>query len=329
MVGEMKLALLGTGKIVKDALLALEELPQIELTAILARPHSRDKAEQLAHTYGIGKVYTDYDELLRETEADCIYVGLVNSVHYEYAARALAAGRHVIVEKPFCPTVAKTRALIRQAQARHLYLFEAVTLWHLPNFARLQECLPALGPIRIVQANYSQYSSRYEAYRHGRVLPAFDPQLYGGALYDINFYNISLVTGLFGAPREVGYAANIGPNGVDTSGIVTLGYPEFRASCTGAKDSASPGFAIIQGENGWLRVNGAPNELRSLDICAGGRQETIEANCHAHRMVHEFEDFQRVQETADYTAMLDWLEMTETVSETLGRADQSAGISRS
>ena len=81
----MKLALIGTGKIIEDALFAMEPVESIERTAIFARPHSRDKAEKFAKQYAIKEVYTDYEELLEKTEADTVYIGLINSAHYPYA----------------------------------------------------------------------------------------------------------------------------------------------------------------------------------------------------------------------------------------------------
>ena len=183
----MKLAILGTGFIVHEgALPALQSVPEIEVTAIFARPHSKEKADALAVKYAIPQVYTDYDELLSSTDVDFVYVGLTNSVHYEYAKKALMSGKHIIMEKPFASTVAEVEELRDLALARHLYMFEAVTLLHTPNFQAIRETLPKLGKIKAVQANYSQYSSRYDKYLSGVVQPAFDPELSGGALYDIN-----------------------------------------------------------------------------------------------------------------------------------------------
>ena len=79
----MKLSILGTGKIVHDALDALKEVPDIELTSVFARPKSRAKAEALAKEWNIPQVWTDYAQLLAEDAADFVYVGLVNTVHYE------------------------------------------------------------------------------------------------------------------------------------------------------------------------------------------------------------------------------------------------------
>ena len=299
----MKLAILGTGKIVHDLLEALKEVPDIEVTSVFARPKSRAKAEALASEWNIPRVYTDYAELLANDDADFIYVGLINTVHYEYTKQALAAGKSVIVEKPFAPTYAEVKELVDLAQAKHAMLLEAVTLLYLPNFQAMQDALKSLGPVHAVTANYSQYSSRYDKYKDGVVLPAFDPALAGGALYDINIYNLNLICGLFGAPEHATYTANRGFNGVDTSGVAVLQYPSFFATAVGAKDSASDGFCIIQGEDGWLEMQGAPNELPRVVVHAEGKDCVVEANAYAHRMVHEFQAFARIHEGGDWEAV--------------------------
>lgn len=299
----MKLAILGTGKIVHDLLEALKEVPDIEVTSVFARLKSRAKAEALASEWNIPRVYTDYAELLANDDADFIYVGLINTVHYEYTKQALAAGKSVIVEKPFAPTYAEVKELVDLAQAKHAMLLEAVTLLYLPNFQAMQDALKSLGPVHAVTANYSQYSSRYDKYKDGVVLPAFDPALAGGALYDINIYNLNLICGLFGAPEHATYTANRGFNGVDTSGVAVLQYPSFFAMAVGAKDSASDGFCIIQGEDGWLEMQGAPNELPRVVVHAEGKDCVVEANAYAHRMVHEFQAFARIHEGGDWEAV--------------------------
>ena len=121
----MKLALIGTGKIIEDALFAMEPVKTIERTAVFARPHSRDKAEKLAKQYAIKEVYTDYEELLKKTEADTVYIGLVNSAHYPYAKQALLAGKNVILEKPFTGFYEETKELAQIANEKKLFIFEA------------------------------------------------------------------------------------------------------------------------------------------------------------------------------------------------------------
>ena len=223
----MKLAIIGTGKIVTEALFAASHVKEIEMTAIFGRPHSRQKAVDMAARYGIGAVYTDYGELLSEADIDAVYIGLVNSVHYSYARKALEAGKHVILEKPFTSTAREAQDLVRLAREKDLFILEAITTVHGPVFEKLQEMLPRIGALKIHQGNFSQYSSRYGDYLKGNAAPAFDPALSGGALYDINLYNIYVAAALYGKPEKSCYFPNLGFNGVDTSGTAVLTYPGF------------------------------------------------------------------------------------------------------
>ena len=65
--------------------------------------------------------------------------------------------------------------------------------------------------------------------------PVFDPACCGGALMDLNLYNVHFVVGLFGEPMLVNYHPNLYRNGIDTSGILLLEYPDFICQCTGAR----------------------------------------------------------------------------------------------
>ena len=308
----MKLGIAGTGKIVEDALYAIEPICEIAVNAIFARPHSREKGEALATRYAIPAVCTDYDEMLDRTNIDTVYIGLINSVHYEYAKRALEKRKNVILEKPFAGTLEETEDLIRFAKEQDRFIFEAITVLHNDVIEKMKEDLPRLGKIRMMLANYSQYSSRYDRYLAGEVDHSFDPAYLGGALRDINVYNIHYAAALFGQPKQVQYYPNRGFNGIDTSGTLILEYDGFSAVCTGAKDSDSPCFVSIQGEKGYMRIDGKPNVAPNLTtaIIDEDRKDTVRDVAGAmvrptredafipevdhHRMTREFRDFARM-----------------------------------
>lgn len=318
----MKLAWIGTGRIVHDSLYAVTPLTQIEKAAIYARPHSRKTAEELAAQYGIREIYTDYTELLEKTDADTVYIGLVNSAHFSYAEQALAHGKNVILEKPFVPTLREAQRLAALAREKGCMLMEAITVLHLPVFSKMRENLPKLGQLRAMQLNFSQYSSRYDRYLQGDVDYCFDPAYQGGALFDLNVYNVHYCAGLFGMPRSVSYFPNIGHNGVDTSGQLVLRYDGFSAVCLAAKDSDSPGHVTIQGERGFMIAEGCPNSAGKLTVtavCGGAAQERsasgatvrkTETECFTapevlHRMTWEFKRFAEIvdkneRDTADW-----------------------------
>ena len=307
----INIAILGTGKIIPEAVAAIQASGKFFVKNIWARPHSREKAKNFAEKFHIERFTTDLDEILSDNSIDFVYIGLVNSVHYEYAKKCLEAGKNVILEKPFTTTAAQAQELTDIALDKKLYLFEAITTLHQPNFYAICDFLPKIGEIKLVQCNFSQYSSRYDAYKAGNISPSFDPQFNGGALMDINIYNLNFVVGLFGLPKNVFYKANRGFNGVDTSGIVFLEYENFLAQCTAAKDSCSPSFIIIQGDNGYISANGTPNELNSFNLSVRGEDiQNFSLNKFNHRMIHEFVEFGEIFEQKNYSAVEKGLEIS-------------------
>ena len=91
-------------------------------------------------------------------------------------------------------------------------------------------------------------SHRYNAFKEEKILPVFDPKKGGGALMDLNLYNIHFIVGLFGVPKSVEYLANI-QRDVYTSGILLLDYGDFKVLSIAAKDSGAPVTSTIEGEN--------------------------------------------------------------------------------
>ena len=313
----MKLAILGTGFIITDALDAISEVNGIEKKAILARPKSVAKGEEFARKYDIEKVYTDYDELLASDEIDTVYVGLINSVHFDYTKKALQAGKDVILEKPFTTSLEETQELAAIARQEGRFLFEAITNRHCRIYDRMKEELPSMGRLRLAMGNYSQYSSRYDRYKQKDVAPAFDPEAFGGALNDLGIYNLSLAVSLLGEPKQVRYDANIGFNGVDTSGVATLVYDDCICTLSVAKDCEGSCYFTIQGEDGYLRIPGKPNEAEQLEIYKNGRTEVYAPTPDKNRMVQEFRDFCAMQTEGDYDRMNQELDTTVSVMKTL------------
>lgn len=289
----MKLGIVGAGMIVKDFLTMTPLLPEIELKAITGTPHGIDNMEKLQMQYGIDRVYTDIDECLANEEIDTIYVAVPNHLHFAFAKKALEAGKNVICEKPFTLNLAELEELAELAQTKQLILLEAITNQYMMNYQKIKEAVPTLGEIKVVECNYSQYSSRYDAFKAGEVLPAFNPKFGGGALMDINIYNIHFVVGLLGAPSSVKYLANIEKD-IDTSGILILNYPDTKVVCIGAKDSTATIRSTIQGTKGSVIVNGATDVLDNFDIESKAGIENFDSKQNSHRMYEEFKAFQRI-----------------------------------
>lgn len=292
----MKLALLGTGMIVRELLPVLEGLG-IHPLALLGTERSRTRGEELAGRFHIPQLFFDYGELL-ESEEDTVYIGLPNMVHYEYAKAALEKNKHVIVEKPMVMSVEEFLELRALARERGLVLAEAMTLHYLPALKQMKEDLSLLGDLRLCTFNYSQYSSRYDAFLRGEIAPAFDPHRGGGALMDLNVYNLHAALYLFGPPQGAAYAPNI-QRGVDTSGILTLDYGDMKAVCLGAKDCQGPNRSLITGEKGWLELQGPLSCGPGYEITLRtGETVRRDFETKVHRMAPEFLAFRDMIDAA-------------------------------
>lgn len=322
----MKLALIGSGKIIMMALDALKTMQGIELVALCVRPESEEKGKVLCQQFGIAKLYTDYRVLLQDEDVDTVYIGLPNHLHYQYTEQALMANKHVICEKPFTPHWEQLQELILLSQKRNLFLFEAITSIHTPEFAIIKQNMGKIGEIKAIQGNYSQYSSRYNDYLQGRVHGAFDPKQAGGALYDINLYNIYLLVALMGKPDNSQYVCNKGFNGIDTSGIFTAQYATATASCVGAKDSASPGFFIIQGTKGYIQVQGAPSLCQKVEVCIEGETSTVIRDESINHMVYEFAYFRDQVASQKRQQSDELLALALSVSKVLTEARENVGL---
>lgn len=296
----MNLGIVGAGMIVKDFLSFSHELPEIKLEAIVAR--NIENLKNLQNTYNIKQIYTDLDECLSSPRIDTIYVAVPNNLHYSVAKKALEAGKNVICEKPFTLNYHETVELFELAESKNLILIEAITNQYLPNYIEIKENLSQIGNIRLVECNFSQLSSRYEAFKKGIIAPVFDKNQGGGVLGDLNIYNIHFVVGLFGAPKNSEYYPNI-VREVDTSGILILEYDEFKVVCIVAKDTYNNSYANIQGDKGLIKVIGTLNEVPNYIIKNNEVEMKVNKNIHKHRMYSEFKNFIDVIDNKDFDFM--------------------------
>ena len=321
---KIRLGTIGSGVIVESVLDQVVKTEGVCLTAVYSR--SREKGESLAEKYGAREVYTDLDAFFREGDFNCVYIASPNSLHYPQTKQALLAGKHVWCEKPFCATASQARELYDLAREKGLMLAEAVPTAYYPNLEILRQQLPKIGRLRLVQGNYSQYSSRYDALREGKPLPnVFNPEFCGGCLVDINFYNVYLNVALFGKPRQVQYYPNLHSGGVDTSGILILQYPDFVSQATGAKDCWNDTSFSIQGEDGFIEIPGS-NGLGQIRVVTRKEEVILNEQPDPNRLSYEIRALTDIFLREDREAISSLAETTLTVMEVLEVARKNAGI---
>ncbi|GAB3057666.1 Gfo/Idh/MocA family protein [Salinicoccus sesuvii] len=320
----MNISTIGTGFIVDRFIEATKQVEGVEVYAVHSR--TKERAKSFAEAHQVDNHFTDVSEMLAQNQYDTVYIASPNNLHYKYAKQALEYGKHVICEKPFTSNTRELQSLIDLSREKGLFLFEAVTGIHLPHYKAIKEHLHRVGDVKVVQANYSQYSSRYDVLKGGQTPNVFNLDYSGGALADLNIYNLHFVIGLFGRPETVSYFPNKFENGIDTSGVCVMQYANSVATCVGSKDTKSENSVLIQGEQGYIKVNGSANIIDSIEICTDGYEKAIDLGQHENNMVSEIEDFKEVYDNNDHQSASDWLEHSMHVMDAFEKARKGADI---
>ena len=322
----MKLGITGCGMIVHDLFRFIHDVKGIELTAIASIPSEYEKVQELAKENHVKKAYECYEDMLNDEEIEVIYLGVPNHLHYLMCKQALEHHKHVICEKPFTSHILELKELEQLAKAKNLFLLEAISTQYLPNVLKIKELLNEVGNVKIVSANYSQYSSRYNAFKEGNILPAFDYRKSGGALMDLNIYNIHFLVSLFGEPQDVQYKANI-ERGIDTSGMITLDYGTFKAVLIGAKDCKAPIMTSVQGDQGCIVVSTPCNNVSDFKVIKNDNTEICYNEQNGkHRMYFEFVEFVKIIENKDYQKADEMMQKSLIAMTIATKARQSANV---
>jgi D-xylose 1-dehydrogenase (NADP+, D-xylono-1,5-lactone-forming) len=205
----LRLGLLSTARINDAVLAAARAGDGVSVVAVASR--DADRAASYALQNGIATAHPSYDELLEDAGVDAVYLSPPNSLHVEWALRAIAAGKHVLCEKPLAWTEADAAAVVAAARLAGLVLAEGFMYRHHPQTRALCE-LARSGALGRVERVRSWFAFTAGMPQDAIVL---DPELHGGALLDIGCYCVSVSRLLAGEPLSVSAEMDTGPTGVD------------------------------------------------------------------------------------------------------------------
>ena len=191
----MKILIIGYSSIVRrriiSALHHLDEIVGIDLAT--RRPDEVINPLDL----GIGNIYGSYKEALEQTDAELVYISLVNSLHGHWVRAALQAGKHVVVDKPAFLSLAETKHMVKMADQAGLCLAEAIVIGDHPQFNLVRNLVETHGGITRLFAVFSVPPFPQSNYRN-------HSELGGGALLDMGSYVAELGQILFKKdPEEV------------------------------------------------------------------------------------------------------------------------------
>ncbi|MCR8849501.1 Gfo/Idh/MocA family oxidoreductase [Rossellomorea sp. SC111] len=249
----IRFGIIGTNWITDRFIQAAGEVDCFQLGAVYSR--TEERARSYALTHGIPRYFTDIDEMADKDHIDAVYIASPNSFHCSQAISFLRKGIHVLCEKPLASNEREVQEMIAAAKENGAILMEAVRTTFLPNFQLLKEKLHTIGTIRKVNVSCCKYSSRYDAYKDGTILNAFNPAFSNGALMDLGVYCIYPMAVLFGEPKEIKATGIMLDSGVDGSGTVIMKYEEMEVVATFSKISNTLIPTEIQGEAGTVTID--------------------------------------------------------------------------
>ena len=211
----LRLGLLSTARINRAILDATGVTDRVEVAAVASRDGAR--ANEYAREYGIPRTHGSYEELFADSEVDAVYVPLPNRLHHEWTLRALAAGKHVLCEKPYSRRPSEVEEAFELAEGSGLVLMEAFMYRHHPQMRRVWELVSggAVGRLRAIRA---VFRFRLDDETNVRLQPELD----GGALMDVGCYCVSGARLLAGEPVRVQAEQVLGETGVDVAFHGTL-----------------------------------------------------------------------------------------------------------
>jgi predicted dehydrogenase len=210
----LRIGILGAARIADEGIIAPARVLGHEVVAVAARDRAR--AAAFAAEHGITKVHDTYADVIADPDVNLVYNALVNSLHTQWNLAALAAGKHVLGEKPLTGNAEQAHAVRAAAQVSPGRIFEGFHYLHHPVNLRLHELVTsgALGDIRQVDLTLTTPAPPDTD-------PRWSPELAGGATMDLGCYVLD-------AARHLGRWINADPQIVSVD--ATLRAPEVDAS---------------------------------------------------------------------------------------------------
>lgn len=249
---------------------------------VAAGSRSLERAQAFADTHGIDRAYGSYQQLVEDPDVDVVLVASPHSHHHEQALLAIAAGKHVLVEKAFTRNAAEARELVDAARTAGVLLMEAMWTRYLPHTDVVRRLLEdgVLGDVHRVTADYGVRTEPDPTHR------LLDPALAGGVLLDLGVYPLAFASFAASGARSVSVQAAgvLAATGVDAQVSALVGYgPGLHASVFTSMLAATPHTAEIAGSAARVEVGESFYLPTTVTLVRDGHRVTWDDNrIHGH-----------------------------------------------
>ena len=285
----IRFGVIGTNWITEELIKAAGETEDFVLTAVYSR--KEETANEFAAKFNIPNIFTDVESMAKSDKVDAVYIASPNSFHKNHTILCMNHGKHVLCEKPMASNTTELKEMLAVAKKNKVLLMEALKSTLLPNFLTIQENLHKIGQVRRYFASYCQYSSRYDSYKQGIILNAFNPLFSNGSLMDLGIYCIYPLVVLFGRPDQVKANGIMLDSGVDGEGSIIMKYEGMDAVIMHSKMTNSYVASEIQGENGTMIIDKINTPEKVEIYYRDGTIENIKKSQLSNSMQYEVKEF--------------------------------------
>lgn len=285
----VRFGIIGTNTITEKFLKGASHNKDFKLEAVYSRTEERAKA--FAEKYKADNIFTDLERMAESNIIDAVYIASPNSFHSMQSIIFLKNRKHVLCEKAVASNQKELKKVIETAEENNVLFMEAIKSIAMPSFTSIKNNLYKIGTVRRYFGNYCQYSSRYDKYKEGIILNAFNPELSNGSLMDIGVYCIHPLVQLFGMPQNIKANGLLLESGVDGQGSIILKYDDMDGLLMYSKIANSYIPSEIQGENGSIIIDSV-NIPKDIKIhYKDGTIEDISVNQINDSMYYELTEF--------------------------------------
>jgi predicted dehydrogenase len=246
-VPSLKWGIVGTG-IARAFVKALAQVTRQKVVAVTAR--DADKTRAFAAELGIERVHPSVSALIEDPDVEVVYIATPHPLHREQALAAVAAGKHVLIEKPMAMSAAEAREITAAGVAAGVLVMEAMWTRYLPQADVIRRVIAdgTIGEVHRVTADFGFVSAYDPSSR------MWAPELGGGALLDAGIYPISFASSILGPPTRIEVAGVSGPGGVDAASDILLVTPTGRALVSTSLNTPLPTLATVNGTEGMISI---------------------------------------------------------------------------
>lgn len=253
---------------------------------------NQERTAAFAEKYQIQKIYGKIEEVFADDQVDIVYIATPHNTHIQYLREALQAGKHVLCEKAVTLNTEELKEARQLAEKQDIVLAEAMTIYHMPLYKKLQEVVAdgKLGKLQMIQVSFGSYKEYNMSNRF------FDPALAGGALLDSGVYALAFARiFLSQAPDQILSKVRTAPSGVDEQvGILMANPANEMVTVTLTLHAKQPKRGVVIFEKGYVEIYDYPRADQAvITYTEDGRKEIVACGRKEEALFYEVEDMEQ------------------------------------